>query len=738
MSALFALGFFAATFIPNPPIEVNSSANNLLAETRQAYPVLSANSTSQLTAQGSQLVLSEASINARFTGLLSHVRWLIDQQSKSGSHSSTNSSSHSSGGVDAALFSRQIESLSDDIGDSHRDLLEQLNTIVGVTTDSVTPSSVLSIGKVDEDCLTYEATGDTWEWQTCGTGGSNFATTSINTSLKLASIVTDETGTGALVFAGSPTLTGTLTATNANFSGNIGVGTSTPLAVLDIYKSFNGGTKVNVTNKNLGSSVYSEINLTAGTSGASWGVNNLATDNGSTYLVAGKELQLYAGANGAVYLNNTTGNFGISSSSPSAKLTVQNTGTGNSFIIEDQAGDTTPFVIDSNGRVGIGTANPFINNKVNIESNSSDFAHFGLGTVVEGDPLIANSRYGGVDTYVTSKAGNNTNMLYIFGVGSGAAHNGNGVLQELQGNYSYIESTGSGTVTNAMAYDATAYNTSNTSTLSNLTYFKAGNLINNGTITNTYGVYVGDITAGTQTNTPYSFYASDNNAYNYFAGNVGIGTTTPVQKLQVFGNIRVGTTGSNGCLENFGGGVIAGTCSSDEELKENITPLASSTSTDSYLLGIAGLTPVTYNWNDEAAKLYSKDKTMANIGLIAQDVEAAFPELVSSNDEGYKQVNFTALQFYVIEAVKELWAKVQGHDERLTKLEQENKDLKDRLSNIENKMDIQPPTQPAEVTQSAPATSTPSRISTSTPPEVVSPPQSEASTIFSLVPGTSQ
>jgi len=35
-------------------------------------------------------------------------------------------------------------------------------------------------------------------------------------------------------------------------------------------------------------------------------------------------------------------------------LTIQNNGTGNSFVVNDQASDTTPFVIDASGNVGIG------------------------------------------------------------------------------------------------------------------------------------------------------------------------------------------------------------------------------------------------------------------------------------------------------------------------------------------------------------------------------------------------
>jgi len=39
-------------------------------------------------------------------------------------------------------------------------------------------------------------------------------------------------------------------------------------------------------------------------------------------------------------------------------LTIQNNGTGNSFVVNDAASDTTPFVIDAGGAVGIGTTTP--------------------------------------------------------------------------------------------------------------------------------------------------------------------------------------------------------------------------------------------------------------------------------------------------------------------------------------------------------------------------------------------
>jgi hypothetical protein len=52
---------------------------------------------------------------------------------------------------------------------------------------------------------------------------------------------------------------------------------------------------------------------------------------------------------------NSGGNIFTVASGTSVPLTVQNNGTGNSFVVNDIASDTSPFIIDADGRVGIGT-----------------------------------------------------------------------------------------------------------------------------------------------------------------------------------------------------------------------------------------------------------------------------------------------------------------------------------------------------------------------------------------------
>ena len=128
---------------------------------------------------------------------------------------------------------------------------------------------------------------------------------------------------------------------------------------------------------------------------------------------------------------------------------------------------------------------------------------------------------------------------------------------------------------------------------------------------------------------------------------VAIGLTTAAQKLQVFGNIRVGTSGSTGCIQNFSGGVVAGTCSSDLRLKKNIQ------SFPPVLSKLIHLQPVSYEWRSDGHPEYhfGPDRTT---GLIAQEVEKDFPDMVAVDERGYKAVNYTELPLLLLQAVREL------------------------------------------------------------------------------------
>jgi hypothetical protein len=133
------------------------------------------------------------------------------------------------------------------------------------------------------------------------------------------------------------------------------------------------------------------------------------------------------------------------------------------------------------------------------------------------------------------------------------------------------------------------------------------------------------------------------------AGLVSIGT--PVSAgvaLTVSGDIRTGSSGTNGCVQNFAGTALAGTCSSDAALKTVIGNVTG-------VLGkVAELQLVRFYWNSTAASVYHDVAGVANTGFIAQQVEQRFPELVTHDAHGYRQLDYTTLSLYGLEAIKEL------------------------------------------------------------------------------------
>jgi hypothetical protein len=77
---------------------------------------------------------------------------------------------------------------------------------------------------------------------------------------------------------------------------------------------------------------------------------------------------------------------------------------------------------------------------------------------------------------------------------------------------------------------------------------------------------------------------------------------------------------------------------------------------------IATLRGVTWEWKDDAP---DDAKELPGMGVIAQDVEQTFPELVATDEQGRKRVNYIGLIAPLIEAVKELDERVRALEKRL-------------------------------------------------------------------------
>jgi len=85
---------------------------------------------------------------------------------------------------------------------------------------------------------------------------------------------------------------------------------------------------------------------------------------------------------------------------------------------------------------------------------------------------------------------------------------------------------------------------------------------------------------------------------------------------------------------------------SDESLKHNVKPLQRTAK------GIHDLNPVTYRWNQSK---------LQDVGFLAQEVEAVFPNLVHTDEEsGIKSVDYIRLIPYLVDAIKSQQAQIES------------------------------------------------------------------------------
>ncbi len=81
---------------------------------------------------------------------------------------------------------------------------------------------------------------------------------------------------------------------------------------------------------------------------------------------------------------------------------------------------------------------------------------------------------------------------------------------------------------------------------------------------------------------------------------------------------------------------------------------------------IRRLRGVTWRWRDDVP---AGVEQTPEIGVIAQEVEAVFPELVRMDARGFKTVNYGGLVAPLIEAVKELDDRLRAIEAQLARLQ---------------------------------------------------------------------
>lgn len=129
-----------------------------------------------------------------------------------------------------------------------------------------------------------------------------------------------------------------------------------------------------------------------------------------------------------------------------------------------------------------------------------------------------------------------------------------------------------------------------------------------------------------------------------------LGENSTRMRLNPQGDLQIGMgITANGCLKDGNGTILAGTCASDSRYKKNVK------SFKPLLSEFVKLNPVHFDWKVDEFP----DQGFGNeqsYGFIAQEIEKVFPDLVITDKNGFKAVNYTKLNIMTIQAVKELKA----------------------------------------------------------------------------------
>ncbi len=373
---------------------------------------------------------------------------------------------------------------------------------------------------------------------------------------------------------------------------------------------------------------------TIGNDSVAFGLNSSAVSNSTTALSGGIASAIYATAIGnearapgpsalAIGLRVTSAKTGATT------LGLDSTASDNSSV---SMGNTNaslgPYsvtlgfsnVANSDGSVAIGNSCDVTGNNSSAwgESNLIEGA---IGAVVMGKDSVANlsANYSTVIGHMNTAIGQYSTVL--------------GNYSTALGDYAF---TLSGSGTNAQSYASVAFGRYNV-----LYDVVAGNVNPTG-ITLTDPIFV--IGNGTDSSNRANAFTIRKN------GNVAIGSDDPAgYRLRVYG----GDAKIDAAFD--------WTDTSDARLKKDIVPLSGC------LENVSQLESVTYHVLNES----EQDKK--HLGLIAQDVENYYPEIVSTASNGYKSIGYGRIAPILVEAIKELKA--------------ENENLENTLKDLENQID---------------------------------------------------
>ncbi|PEN13763.1 hypothetical protein CRI94_06735 [Longibacter salinarum] len=154
--------------------------------------------------------------------------------------------------------------------------------------------------------------------------------------------------------------------------------------------------------------------------------------------------------------------------------------------------------------------------------------------------------------------------------------------------------------------------------------------------------------------------------------------TSADNTLFVAGNGSFGSRSDALVLDYDGNMTIAGTLTenSDRRLKEQIQPLSSGV-----LAPLGKIEPVRFRFKDKRTH-----PSGTQLGLIAQEVQAQFPALVSEGASGYLSVSYSKFTAVLLKGLQEQQAEIarlEAKQAKVASLRKENESIKKRLAKLE-------------------------------------------------------